>query len=53
MFMLLTSTCCFLQRVTFKVIPIPHVTPSSNPAMNTPAATPPTRLLTGSGGDKI
>ena len=53
MFMLLTSTLCLLQRVTFKLIPIPHVTPSSSPAMNIPAAIPPTRLLTGSEGDKI
>ena len=49
MFTLLTS----LLRVTMKVIAIPHVTPSSSPAMKTPTAIPPIRLLTAPGGDKM
>lgn len=52
-FMLLTSTRCLLLYMTIRVIPIPHVTPSSSPAMNTPTAISTCRLLTVPGGEKL
>ena len=52
-FMLLTCTRCLLLYMTIRVIPIPHVMPSSSPAMNTPTAISTCGLLTVPGGEKI